>query len=44
MSDFNPYAAPKTEIVDLGLHGEEEGGLWRDGRLLVIRKSLPEVQ
>ncbi len=44
MSDFNPYAPPQTEIVELDPHLSEEGGLWRDGPLLVIRKGteLPD--
>lgn len=40
-SDFNPYAAPRAEtktiIEDMNLL--EEGGLWRDGNLLVCRKG-----
>ena len=44
MSDFNPYAAPKSEIMEQAHHLAEEGGLWRDGPLLVIRKGteLPD--
>ncbi len=39
MSDFNPYAAPKSEIVE-----QKREGLWRDGLLLVIGKGteLPD--
>ncbi len=39
MSDFNPYAAPKSEIVE-----QKREGLWRDGPLLVIGKGteLPD--
>ena len=44
MSDFNPYAAPKTDIAELDPHLAEEGDLWRDGHLLVMRKGteLPD--
>ncbi len=40
MSDYNPYAAPETDIksVVLDMHLLEEGGLWRDGKVLVVRK------
>ena len=44
MSDFNPYAPPQAEIVDRNLILGEKGDLWRDGKLLLIRKGaeLPD--
>jgi hypothetical protein len=44
MDDFNPYAAPRSEIAVKDSHLTDAGGLWRDGPLLVIRKGteLPD--
>jgi hypothetical protein len=44
MDDFNPYAAPRSEIAPDDSHLTGEGGLWRDGPLLMIRKGteLPD--
>ncbi len=42
MDDFNPYAAPQSEV---GLNDVPiEGGVWRDGALLVMMKgaALPD--
>ena len=41
MSEFNPYAAPQaeTKAVIEDMHLLEEGGLWREGNLLVFRKG-----
>lgn len=44
MNEFNPYAPPEAAITPQQLHLAEEGGLWRDGPLLVMRKGaeLPD--
>ena len=44
MSDFNPYAAPKTDLVADGPSPEDTDDIWRDGKLLVFRKGavLPD--
>lgn len=44
MSDFNPYAAPKSEVAPPGKFLEGGEGLWRDGALLIMRKDavLPD--
>lgn len=44
MSDFNPYAAPKSEVAPQGKFLEGGDGIWRDGALLIMRKDavLPD--
>lgn len=44
MADINPFAAPQEEVVVEALLAEPGGGVWRDGRLLVMRKQavLPD--
>lgn len=45
MADFNPYAAPETDIVQRPRDdGDPAARLWRDGTLLVMDKTatLPE--
>lgn len=50
MYDDNPYAAPEFsapsdgKFLDQAFRSSDEGGCWRDGRLLVLRKEaiLPD--
>jgi hypothetical protein len=45
VSDFNPYAAPETDAKDPYFsHGRNQGGIWRDGLILVMDKEakLPD--
>lgn len=44
MADINPYAAPQHEVVVSPLPVETSGGVWRDGKLLVMHKQavLPD--
>ena len=35
--DFNPYAAPKTEVSRIGPLGVGKDFVWREGNLLVVR-------
>jgi hypothetical protein len=41
--DFNPYAAPKSELGNKLEEGRawSDGGVWREGRLLVMAKGAP---
>src|SRR4051794_37594891 len=43
MREFNPYAPPEAEVVHAP-SGRDEGGVWRDGLLLVMSKDgeLPD--
>ncbi len=43
MAEFNPHAAPETEI-SLGPRAPDDVGAWRDGPLLVMIKGaeLPD--
>ena len=38
--DFNPYAAPKTEVSRIGPLGEGKDFVWREGNLLVLRHKV----
>ena len=44
MEDSNPYAAPQHDVVIDALLAEPGNGVWRDGKLLVMRKEavLPD--
>jgi hypothetical protein len=44
MADINPYAAPQHDVVVDPLVIESSGGVWRDGKLLVMHKQavLPD--
>ncbi|HVX63509.1 MAG TPA: hypothetical protein VHC19_23005 [Pirellulales bacterium] len=44
MADINPFAAPQEDVVAQALLAEPGGGVWRDGRLLVMQKQaiLPD--
>jgi hypothetical protein len=44
MADINPYAAPQHDVVVDPLVIEPSGGVWRDGKLLVMHKQavLPD--
>lgn len=44
MADINPYAAPQHGIVVNPPAVDPSGGVWRDGKLLVMHKKavLPD--
>lgn len=44
MSDFNPYAAPESEVSYGPSPLDTQWDLWRDGSILVMRKEaeLPD--
>jgi len=44
MSDVNPYAPPQHDVVLEAMLAEPGGGIWREGKLLVMHKNavLPD--
>ena len=44
MADINPYAAPQQDVVVEALLAEPGGGVWREGKILVMHKQavLPD--
>ncbi len=44
IDDDNPYAAPKAEVLIKDRHLDSSSDVWRDGKMLVVRKGaeLPD--